>query len=108
MIETSKNIVNDSMKSYSMNRKRRERDFSLLCETPMFFLGGTLLQDVSCANESCKTRSKIRKIIEKRVCSRNNALEMVTKGNGIRYRERQLVSSKIERVCGPYAYTLIQ
>ena len=106
-METSKNIINDSMKAYSTTKRLPKKNTSSLRQVSLNFLDGRSISELSYEDDDGDTRRKVRRIIEKRVCQRIHNETEYFDGNKTRFRERRQSSKQVQRICGriPYAYS---
>ncbi len=106
-METSKNIINDSMKVYSTAKRQAKRRSASLGQVSLNFMDGCSIKELSYNEEAGETRRKVRRIIEKRVCQQLHDRMPNLKGNDMRYRERRQSAKQVKSICGriPYAYS---
>lgn len=106
-METSKNIINDSMKVYSTRKRQTKRRCESLSQVSLNFMEGRSIKELSYKEEDGDTRRKVRRIIEKRVCQKLHNQTDNLDGNDMRYRERRQSAKYVKRICGriPYAFS---
>ncbi|MBR0533959.1 MAG: hypothetical protein IJK19_04635 [Bacteroidales bacterium] len=106
-METSKNIINDSMKVYSSTKRQEMRHVSSISQISLIFMDGCSIKELSYNEEYGDTRRKVRRIIEKRVCQNLHNKKPNLEGNDMRFRERRQSAKQVKRICGriPYAFS---
>lgn len=103
-MKTKNNFIIDPMWSYSANKRRESKKAEAISKMRINFLDGEAIRNVNYLEESSETRSKVRRIIEKRVCQKLHTGASGFEGNMLRYRERHLSSRQASRSCGPMPY----
>lgn len=99
-MEICKNIINDSMRAYSLAKWQTMQNGFPLCKVPLSFINGRRIGDLSYYEEDRGTRRKVRRIVEKRVCQRLHRQMNNLKGDCVRSRERRLSANQVKLICG--------
>lgn len=103
-MKTRKNIINSSTKVNSTTNRKAQRCFDFLGQVSLNFMDGRSIKELSYQEEDGKTRRKVRRIIEKRVCQKLHNQMGNLSGNELRFRERRQSAKQVKRICGRISY----